>query len=215
MSKYRQAWLIVIPLLCTTYARSGSKLLTPVTIDVFNDAGVASPVVTSAETEAERIFDAAHIQLRWRDCSAARDEAPDSACRVLRASNHLSLRIVSGSARENGDVFGVAFLGADGTGSYCDLFYGSVEKVRNHSRSNVGRILGHVMAHEIGHLLLGAHAHSSWGIMAPKWHNQELKSLEMGLLFFTAEQEKAIQSRLNSEIPVVAAEARSAAPGSN
>jgi hypothetical protein len=169
-----------------------------VAVDVFNDAGVVSPVLKSAELEAERIFEAAHVQIRWRDCTPAQDRPEaDPACRAVRAPNHLNLRIVPGSAKENDDVFGMAFLGADGTGVYSDVFYGSVEKLHTQAHSNLGRVLGHVMAHEIGHLLIGSHAHSSWGIMCAKWHDQELKRLEMGALFFTVEQEKSIHSRLH------------------
>ena len=198
MSRHSQACLIVLALY-TTYVSSSSKsLLTAVTVDVFNDAGVASPVLKSAEVEAQRIFEAAHIRILWRDCTPAQDKGEvDPACHALRAPNHLSLRIVRGSLRENDDVFGVAFLGADGTGAYSDVFYCSVEKLRNAEHSNLGRILGHVMAHEIGHLLIGSHAHSAWGIMAAKWHDQELQRLEMGRLLFTAEQEKLIYGRLH------------------
>jgi len=58
------------------------------------------------------------------------------------------------------------------------------------------------MAHEIGHLLIGSHAHAPWGIMAAKWHDQELRRLEMGTLFFSAEQEKLMYSRLPVGITV-------------
>lgn len=205
MSRHSRACLIVLAL-CTTYASSSSKSLlipVPVTVDVFNDAGVASPVLKSAEVEAERIFEKAHIQILWRYCTAAHDKPePDPACRVLRAPDHLNLRIVSRSVKENDDVFGIAFLGADGRGLYSDVFYSSVEKLHTLAHSDVGRVLGHVMAHEIGHLLLGSHAHSAWGIMCAKWHDQELQRLEMGTLFFTTEQEKSIYIRVHGSSPV-------------
>jgi hypothetical protein len=202
MSRNGQVCLIVLTV-CTTYASSsGRSLLAPVTVDVFNDARVASPVLKNAELEAKRIFDAAHIPILWRDCKPMRDKPePDPACHALRAPNHLSLRIVPGSSNENGDVFGVAFLGTDGTGGYSDVFYGSVEKLREAGHRDIGRILGHVMAHEIGHLLIGSHAHSPWGIMCAKWHDEELKHLEMGTLFFTADQGKSIYARLHAGSP--------------
>jgi hypothetical protein len=180
-------------------------LLASVTVEVFNDAGIASPILKSAELEASRIFDAAHVQIRWTNCTMAQDRsAADAGCHGSRAPNDLDLRIVSGSQKQNGDIFGVAFLGADGSGRYCDVFYGSVEKLREAGHSDVGRVLGHVMAHEIGHLLIGVHAHSQWGIMAAKWHNEEFKRLEMGTLFFNADQKKSIYSRLHAGSPPTA-----------
>src|SRR5262249_964216 len=63
MSRQIHACFLVLALCITsawtTYASSSRKSrLTPVTVDVFNDAGVASPVLKGAELEAERIFDA-------------------------------------------------------------------------------------------------------------------------------------------------------------
>jgi len=202
MSRHNQAWLIVLAL-CTACASADNKPLPiSVTVDVFNDAGVAMAVLKSAELEAERIFEAAHIQTRWQYCPRGQDkQETDPACRALPAPNQLSLRIVPGSTKGNDDVFGVAFLGADGMGAYSDVFYGSVERLHSQAHSNVGRVLGHVMAHEIGHLLIGSHAHSPWGIMSAKWHDQELQRLEMGRLLFTPEQEKSIYSRLHGGSP--------------
>lgn len=68
MPRHIQAYLIVIAL-CATYALSSSKSsLTAVTVDVFNDAEVDSPVLKNAEVEVERIFHTAHIQIRLREC---------------------------------------------------------------------------------------------------------------------------------------------------
>jgi hypothetical protein len=196
MTSQIPAYFIVLAL-CTSYALSdGKSLLPPVTVDVFNDAGVASPVLKSAELEAGRIFDVARIQIRWRNCPLAQGAPADPSCHALRAPSHLSLRILPGANKQNADIFGLAFLAADGTGAYSDVFYGSVEKLQTEGHRNIARLLGHVMAHEIGHLLIGSHAHAPWGIMAANWHDQELRRLEMGMLFFTAEQEKSIYSRL-------------------
>lgn len=198
MSAQNRIWCIVVLCLCATYASSSSESL-PVRIDVFNDAGVAADVLKSAELEARRIFGSAHIEIQWRDCTAAQHEPPaDPGCRAVRTPNHLSIRIVPGAQRQNQDVFGVAFLAADGEGGYSDVFYGSVRKLHKEGHGNEGRVLGHVMAHEIGHLLIGSHAHSPWGIMSAKWHAEELQRLERGNLFFTTEQANSIHRKLET-----------------
>jgi hypothetical protein len=131
ISRHSQACLIILAL-CPIYASSSDLSFTPVTIDVFNDAGASGPVLQSAELEAQRIFESAHIRILWRDCTPAPDKAEVApSCHALRDPNHLNLRIVRGSARENDDMLGIAFLGADGTGAYSDVFYGSVEKLRH------------------------------------------------------------------------------------
>jgi hypothetical protein len=54
-------------------------------------------------------------------------------------------------------------------------------------------ILGCVMAHEIGHLLLGSN-HSATGIMKAHWGRKEVRELIKGDLLFTSQQSKLIQA---------------------
>ena len=50
-------------------------------------------------------------------------------------------------------------------GGYVCVFYGRVESLAGR-QSGTQVLLGHVIAHELGHLLLGMEAHSRAGIMA-------------------------------------------------
>ena len=52
------------------------------------------------------------------------------------------------------------------------------------------RGLGHVMAHEVGHLLLGGHSHAATGLMTPDWN-----PLETRLQTLTPEQAQVIRVR--------------------
>ena len=49
-------------------------------------------------------------------------------------------------------------------------------------------ILGAIMAHEIGHLLLGQSRHSASGIMRAKWGDENLKLIAKGRMWFTEEE---------------------------
>jgi hypothetical protein len=57
-------------------------------------------------------------------------------------------------------------------------------------------ILGGVIAHELGHLLLGSDGHSAAGIMQPRWEPSQVRLLMMGTLQFTPEQSK----RMGTEV---------------
>jgi len=59
-----------------------------------------------------------------------------------------------------------------------------------------GILLGHAMAHELGHLLLQSMEHSRTGIMRSRWGKEELLRAESGRLLFTAEQATAMTERL-------------------
>jgi hypothetical protein len=72
-----------------------------------------------------------------------------------------------------------------------------------------GAILGHLVAHELGHLLLGAGSHSSHGIMQVPWHLKELDIIAQGLMVFRPQEAEGmrtnIRARLARERPTEAA----------
>jgi hypothetical protein len=61
---------------------------------------------------------------------------------------------------------------------------------------SVSRMLGHAIAHEIGHLLLGDNSHSPGGIMAAPWTKQDLWHISRGALLFTQQEVKRIQEEV-------------------
>ena len=170
-----------------------------ITISVYDNARIPEQLLAGAIEHASRIFLKAGLQTQWLDCSIGVigvQRAPD--CEAPFGPTHLALRIVRGSWMDGDATFGVAFLSGEGKGVYCNVFYSSVEKFHTDWHISIPPILGHVMAHELGHLLLGTHAHSQIGIMLPEWHGSELRSLTMGGLLFTQQQTRAIREKLLS-----------------
>jgi len=62
-----------------------------------------------------------------------------------------------------------------------------------------------LIAHEIGHLLLGPNGHSSGGIMQPQWEPRQVRHLMMGTLLFTTEQAKLMRAQARTRIRAQAA----------
>lgn len=98
----------------------------------------------------------------------------------------------------------------------CELtvFYFRVEELaaEGHRAEN---ILGHVMAHEVAHVLIGP-GHSEDGIMRREWSREELRRMSLGLqLGFTVEQsrrlEEAVLRRVKLAMPETSARAGLAA----
>jgi hypothetical protein len=90
----------------------------------------------------------------------------------------------------------------DHSGCSAYIFYRDVQELAREWDASESEILGHALAHEIGHLLLGANSHSSEGIMRANWGKQELNTIARAHLFFTDEQSKRIcaeVSALNSD----------------
>ena len=58
-------------------------------------------------------------------------------------------------------------------------------------------VLSHVIAHEIGHVLLRANVHSHRGLMSARWTDFEYGIIARGLMFFTADQSKTMRMTLS------------------
>ena len=109
-------------------------------------------------------------------------------CASFAWPTRLAVRIAPRSLSSAGEVFGVAFLSDEGTGCYSDVFYDRSMELHSDWNVSLSDILGNVMAHELGHLLLGSHSHSRAGIMRAHWQGEELHRLSRGNLWFTSEQ---------------------------
>jgi len=161
---------------------------------VNNTAGVSVAILNQAKVEASRIFRAAGIQIDWVDCPRTR--VKDDACRQIPGSNDFVLHIVANGRTSSDLVFGLSFLNEDGAGKYSDIFYDRVQQAHRDFGADVGALLGTVAAHELGHLLLGLHAHSYAGIMAAVWKEEALCNLGMGWVRFNGDQAARMRARI-------------------
>lgn len=160
---------------------------TQVVVSVYNDAKMSMRDLAGAESWASNILWQAGLNLVWRNCG-------HGAGHITRhvdcdSPGRIALRIIPGPAHPTQDsIFGVAFLASDGTGKYGDVFYQPAVQLHKELSVKLADVMGGVVAHEIGHLLLGSHAHASAGIMRAQWHGEDLHKLVKGELQFTAEQ---------------------------
>jgi hypothetical protein len=103
------------------------------------------------------------------------------------------LRIVSDVPAGFGETsLGFAF---SDTGIYASVFYNRVDEFANEGIATHSQILGHAMAHEIGHLLLDLRGHATFGIMRGHWSVQDLRSASMGSLLFNSRERVVLQKQ--------------------
>jgi hypothetical protein len=168
-----------------------------VTVSVYDDAGVSSEILAHAEGQAGRIFGQAGVNINWLNCSSSISThctAPLETGGPVR----LNLRIIPNAAVSTGEqIFGVAYLAPDGTGKYGDVFWLRTKDLQTDSKVNLASILGSVMAHEMGHLLLGSNSHAISGIMLAHWGPNELRRIGMGSLLFLPGQGRRMRARVS------------------
>jgi hypothetical protein len=165
-------------------------------VSVFNNAGVDDATVLLAEKMASRIYQEAGLSIIWKNC-LAEPELKSDRCVPMLDNRHLVLHIErQARTLQAADIYGVAFLDPDGTGVYCDVFYDRIVKLHHASKASEATILGIVATHELGHLLLGSHAHAPVGIMRPQLQAKDFWTPELGSTAFSRQQTQRISDRL-------------------
>ncbi|MBI3477441.1 MAG: hypothetical protein HY010_17050 [Acidobacteria bacterium] len=162
---------------------------------VYDDAHVPEATLERGEEVAGRIYQRAGIAIQWNDCRQMSSRSQGD-CRDGTSGPHLSVRIVARPLNLPGEDFGVAFVDGEGVGQQADVFYSRIKSFQAASSADTAQILGHVMAHELGHLLLGMNSHSMQGIMQSHWGERQLRLASMGNLQFDQHQSETIRDRV-------------------
>jgi hypothetical protein len=172
-------------------------------VSLFNDAVVPPEVLAQAQFRASAVLAQAGVEVDWLDCPPANklDFAPVvTPCSAVAWPRHLSVRIVRRGITVGADTFGQAFQDESGCGAYANVYYQNLVASPGHPELGDGEMLGYVIAHELGHLLLGLHSHSDSGVMQAHWRGPVLQAAAKAALFFTPSQAAAIRSRLSSVV---------------
>jgi len=174
-------------------------------IRVTNYTQASDSLLGGAEREANRIFAQARLAVVWRNCpiGPAKPVEPDP-CHDAPEPTDIVLRILSAPTDRQfqDNVFGFAVHPL-----LASVYYDRVllRAVRDTAQFEVHLILGAVMAHEIGHLLIGSNAHSSSGVMQASWERKQIRQAVTGTLYFTAEQARLIRAETEARAKLQAA----------
>jgi len=178
------------------------------TIRVCNVAQVDAAILHQAKQMAGQIFLQTGIELRWMDCLGRGNDA--SADGRPPATHEIVLRIIRQTKQAidaTGQfVAGQAIRPAPEAGSgMISIFYERTEMVAEQLRyqypelkveATHGIVLGHLMAHEIGHLLLPTTAHAAAGIMKAQLDSRDWGQAVRGVLRFTQKESDLIRQGL-------------------
>jgi hypothetical protein len=103
------------------------------------------------------------IEVLWRSCGEA--SPADANCNATPGANEAVIRFLAGPSTETPDSCGVALVPRQGHGHFISLFVDCVHVAADRLSVAEDVVLGGVLAHEIGHLLLGTNSHGSIGLM--------------------------------------------------
>jgi hypothetical protein len=133
----------------------------------------------AAAQVAGKILHSAGIDVRWIDCSersSSADRGTKASCFVPLADGEVIVRFVASPAAAarrgpaRSDALGDAYVDTvAATGALATVYVDRVAAMSRAAGVDAATLLGRVMAHEIGHLLLGSAVHRSDGLMRAEW----------------------------------------------
>ena len=172
------------------------------TVRVYNFAGLSGRSVSQASEVAHGIYDNAGIHTEWIDCRLSAEEpVKNPSCGERLGPTVIRVRLLPRTMAERmairEDALGIAFPSlSGGFGSIANVFVQRIESLADRDMADVEIILGHVMAHEVGHLLLSLESHSKRGLMHGAWSPQERQEAHIGQLNFTPKQANSLRSQV-------------------
>lgn len=167
-------------------------------IVVLNFAKVKGSVLVSARSVATKIFKEAGIETEWFDCQLGQkcDVQTDAAqFRLIIQSRVENVVKDDLQARELTGQHALGFaIPCKTTDSAClsYVFFSPISSLARQYGARENWVLAHVMAHEIGHTLLGPDAHTEAGIMQPSFLIRGTPQF----LYFDAGESKQLREKL-------------------
>src|SRR6266481_1562054 len=152
-----------------------------VMVNVYNGVNLPSSELSRAEREAEKIFLYAGIQLTWTTGLLAadpNDNATDVRWNAAALQLRLWTRAAAGNRPTSSETLG--FCLSLEHGDAVVLADDAIQKRAVFGSTHFADLLGLVMAHELGHLLLRSAGHSVAGIMPARWGKKELNDGKYG-----------------------------------
>jgi hypothetical protein len=162
-------------------------------IRVNNYARVSPTTLNASEREAGRILGQAGLRTEWVNCPGKGEStSTQNPCNEPLESTDIVLRLIPESTNNQyqDSVFGFAVVPIVAS-VYVNYAVNSAR--RDNAEFEIPMVLGTVIAHEIGHLLLGLNSHSVTGIMQKRWERNQVRQAVTGNLLFTGEQGTLMQ----------------------
>ncbi|MBZ5662100.1 MAG: hypothetical protein LAO08_16990 [Acidobacteriia bacterium] len=182
-----------------------------VTVRIHNNAEVDDKMLAEAEKVAMEIFRKAGVESRWVDDALTSENNNETlAHQGAFPLSHIWVSIYTGSMA---DRFGLPSKvmgftpGTERNRQLVYVFYNRVEALAQSQLrarfegsgrrpATTAQILGHVIAHELGHVLLNIASHSATGLMRGGWNLKDLQNAAYGCLLFTSQQAEVIRTEV-------------------
>lgn len=163
-------------------------------------AGVQTAMADRGRSRFESILARAGIGIEWRDCRASARESP--ICNAAPEPNEAVVRLLAGPPPLSAEACGVTLVPKDSPPHYVSIFVDCVRRAAEALSVREDIVFAAILAHEIGHLLLGP-GHGPVGLMQaqPGWTDWQ-RGIHEGLTFTPMEAEQLRRHLLERSLPL-------------
>ena len=165
------AVLMALTLSVGVRAESSSPALT---VRLYNTSGIPALELVAARRAAESILRDTGLDVVFRYCGRrVSPEAAVDTCDDRLKPSEVVVRVINApsfSTNLHPEAYGVAYVVHETSrGWLATVFSDRIDQAATRVGVEPGVLLGRVMAHEIGHLLLGPGYHGDAGVMRAEW----------------------------------------------
>lgn len=183
---------VVAALATATTTRAHDDPRMSVTVRVYQTADLPFALEKRVLAEAERVLRGALVDVRWRRCGTRDSSSP--CVDAPEADLLLRIAIVEATRPQRPPTLGEAIVSGRTGGVLASVYVDRVTALAEETQSDVALLLGRVVAHELGHLMMRTSVrHARTGLMRSNWTPEEIRrNLEIDWAF-TPEDVAAIR----------------------
>jgi len=165
-------------------------------LNVKDYVGLTQARLADTIASATAIYAAAGVEVGWTYRCFRRCRGQVEVPRELSVDEAIDLTILIFPEEMTVSTFPASVMGIAPSGSFIAYaFFDRVAEFALKRKLLAATVLGHVIAHEVGHLLL-REGHTERGLMRAEWFDRDLELAKAGLLGFTPEQGARIRAQL-------------------
>jgi hypothetical protein len=183
---------------CLLHAKT-PQLAPSFTVKVYDFAGVPGGTLAQAKRTAASIFHEAGVQLLWIDCLVSDQKISQlQVCTSIENASTATVKLLPRVMAERSGIPRTKF-GAALPHNRVFILFDRIHEITRDTGFSRARVLGHVMAHELGHVLLPGEVHSPHGIMSESLVSRDCERPGIMLLMFTKAQGARMRGFLKNQ----------------
>jgi hypothetical protein len=168
----------VVVLMALTPVHADRRPSPTLTVRLYNTAGIPTTHLLAARRSAAGILEDAGVVVAFRHCGTPVPGEPVDPCHESLTAAEVVVRIINAPAFNlsvSRETYGVTYVVEQtNRGWLATVFADRTTEAAVRAGVEPGTVLGRVLAHEVGHLLLGVGYHGDAGLMRATWSDSLL-----------------------------------------